>query len=319
VCDLDCRIREGTYNWKFGTMPSFPMVPGVDCVGIITSVGSMAIKAGLDLGDRVAALSLNGCTAKYVRLKIDEVIKVPDEVDPAEAVAVIRTYTAAFQALMLNVTGMNRYSRKPMQGDKVLIVGPCGLFERALVELSFYLGAKKVYFSCTSTNQKSHDMYIRMMGARPLSKDPEDWSEDLEGKIDVAVDSAGIDRFEHSYASLTESGILVVAGMQSMEQDDIISNIERTWVKTYVAMNPRCDTYGGIIENYLSNRKEFMKDLIFLFNALEKGKIKPKVATKIPMKKVAAAQERLDISNESLERRGVIVVEPWLMVDDEES
>jgi NADPH:quinone reductase-like Zn-dependent oxidoreductase len=293
------------------------MVPGVDCVGIITSVGTLAIKAGLDVGDRVAALSMNGCTAKYIRLKIDEVIKVPEDVDPAEGVAVIRTYTAAFQALMLNVTGMNRYSRKPMHGDKVLIVGPCGLFERALVELSTYLGAKRVYFSCTSTNQKSHDMYIRMMGAKPLSADPEDWSEDLEGKIDVAIDSAGIDRFEHSYGSLHENGILVVTGMKSLENNDFISNVERTWVNAYVAMNPRCDTYDGVIENFFRNRKQFMKDLIFLFNALEKGRIKPKVATRIPMKKVAAAQERLDVNPESLERRGVIVVEPWMLPEDE--
>lgn len=234
------------------------MVPGIDCVGIVTSVGSLAIKSGLDLGDRVAALSLNGCTAKYITLKIDEVIKVPEEVDPVEAVAVIRTYTAAFQALMVNVVGMNRYSRKPMHGDKVLIVGPCGLFERALVELSFYLGAKKVYFSCTSTNQQSHDMYIRMMGAKPLSEDPEDWAEELEGKIDVAVDSACIDRFEHSYGALHENGILVATGMQSIDTDDFISNVERTWVQAYVAMNPRCNSYDGVLENYHTNRKEFM-------------------------------------------------------------
>lgn len=258
VCDTDCRIRDGTFSWKFGTKPQFPMVPGIDCVGIVTSVGSLAIKSGLDLGDRVAALSLNGCTAKYITLKIDEVIKVPEEVDPVEAVAVIRTYTAAFQALMVNVVGMNRYSRKPMHGDKVLIVGPCGLFERALVELSFYLGAKKVYFSCTSTNQQSHDMYIRMMGAKPLSEDPEDWAEELEGKIDVAVDSACIDRFEHSYGALHENGILVATGMQSIDTDDFISNVERTWVQAYVAMNPRCNSYDGVLENYHTNRKEFM-------------------------------------------------------------
>jgi len=34
------------------------------------------------------------------------------------------------------------------------------------------------------------------------------------------------------------------------------------------------------------------------------------------MIKVAGAQERHDISGESLERRGVIVVEPWLVPAD---
>ena len=108
-----------------------------------------------------------------------------------------------------------------------------------------------------------------------------------------------------------------MTGMQSMDSNDFISNVERTWVNAYVAMNPRCDSYDGVVENFYRNRKEFMKDLIFLFNALEKGRIKPKVATRIPMNKVAAAQERLDVSPESLERRGVIVVEPWMLAEDE--
>ena len=38
----------------------------------------------------------------------------------------------------------------------------------------------------------------------------------------------------------------------------------------------------------------------------------------VSMKKVAAAQERLDLQPESLERKGIIVVEPWLLdVEDE--
>lgn len=29
VSSLDCKIRDGTFEWKFGQKPSFPMVPGV--------------------------------------------------------------------------------------------------------------------------------------------------------------------------------------------------------------------------------------------------------------------------------------------------
>lgn len=297
--------------------PQFPLVPGIDCVGIIESVGSLAIKSGLDVGDRVAALSLNGCTSKYITLKIDEVIKVPDDVDSAEAVTVIRTYTAAFQCLMQECHGRDRYKRKPLVDDRVLIVGPCGVFERALVELATYLGAKRVYFSCVATNQKSHDMYIRMLGAKPLSKDHEDWSDELQGKIDICVDSSCVDRFEHSYKSLKEDGLLVVNGMRELEKDGgIFTGIEKAWTSAWVACNPQCVVYEGILNSYFTERKVFVKDLIYLFAILEKGRIKPKVASRIPMSKVAAAQERLDINKESLERRGVIVVQPWTLSPD---
>lgn len=262
VSEIDCRIRDGTYKWKFGRKPPFPMCPGIDCIGIITSVGSLAIKSGLDVGDRVAALSLKGCTAKYVNLKIDEVIKVPDDVDAAEAATVIRTYTAAFQCLMYTFRGMNRYSRKPLSRDRVLIVGPCGVFERALVELANLLGAKRVYFSCVSTNQKSHDMYIRMLGAKPLSGDPEDWSDELEGKIDIAIDSSCVDRYEHSYKALNDDGFLMATGMRELEKStDYFSGIEKMWISAWVAMNPKCYTYEGIIDNYHVDRKNFVVSL----------------------------------------------------------
>jgi NADPH:quinone reductase-like Zn-dependent oxidoreductase len=235
------------------------MCPGIDCVGIITSVGSSAIKSGLDLGDRVAALSLNGCTAKYVKLKIDDVIKVPDDVDSAEAVVVLQTYSAAFQCLLTNVDGMNRYSRKPLKNDKVLVVGPFGVFERAVVELAFYLGARKVYFSCIARDQPSYDTSIRMLGAKPLSMDPDDWSDNLEGMIDIAIETSCLDRYEHSYRSLTEDGILVPTGMHETDKNnDWFSGIEKGWVKTWAAMNPKCFPYDGIVESYLQDRKQYM-------------------------------------------------------------
>ncbi len=235
------------------------MCPGLDCVGIVTSAGDLAIRYGIDLGDRVAALSMNGCTAKYIHLKFDEIIKVPDKVDPKEAVAVIRTYTAAFQALMMNLKGSSRYSRKPMLGDKVLIVGPCGAFERALVELSLYLGAKRVYFCCISNNGQSHDIYIRMMGAKPLSADPDEWMEELEGKIDVAVDSMCLDRYECSYSSLKEDGILIATGMRELTKTkDFLASVEKAWVTTYIAMNSKCVYYDGVVEGFMNDRKQFM-------------------------------------------------------------
>mmetsp|Transcript_16918 Transcript_16918/g.32039 ORF Transcript_16918/g.32039 Transcript_16918/m.32039 type:complete len:82 (+) Transcript_16918:898-1143(+) len=55
------------------------------------------------------------------------------------------------------------------------------------------------------------------------------------------------------------------------------------------------------------------KDVIYLFHALEKKKIKPKVGARIPMMKVAEAQDKLDINSEAVEKRGAIIVEPWLL------
>ena len=100
-----------------------------------------------------------------------DLVRVPDEVDPFDAVALIRVYTSAFQTLMQGIHGHERYARKPLMNRRILIVGPCGTFERALVDLSNLLGAQRVYFSAHSSTH-SHDMYIRSLGAKPLSDDP---------------------------------------------------------------------------------------------------------------------------------------------------
>jgi hypothetical protein len=52
---------------------------------------------------------------------------------------------------------------------------------------------------------------------------------------------------------------------------------------------------------------------MYLFHVLEKRKIKPKIGARIPMMKVAEAQDKLDINPESVEKRGMTVVEPWLL------
>lgn len=318
VSDIDCRIRDGTYKWNFGQAPTFPIVPGIDVVGEVTSVGALAAQSGLEPGDKIAALSMKGCTAKYITLKFDEVIKIPDSLDSAEAVVVIRTYTAAFQVLMTNIQ-LDRYSRKPLEGEKILIVGSCGAFERAVIELAVYMGAKSINFWCPSSSGKSHDNYIRMLGARPLSDDPDDWIDKLEGKIDTVIDSACVDRFEYSWKALKSDGILVCTGMSEYDskKNDFVSAVEKTWVQATFRLSSNFYFYDGIIKSYEKNVMQFMKDLIFLFSLLNKGKIKPKIALKIPMKKVADAQEKIDSNSDSYDRRGVTIVDPWLLDVDE--
>ena len=56
---------------------------------------------------------------------------------------------------------------------------------------------------------------------------------------------------------------------------------------------------------------------MYLFNLLEKDKFKPKIATRIPLLKVASAQERLQENLESMERRGIVVVEPWKLAHEQ--
>ena len=119
----------------------------------------------------MASFLLHGCNAKYTHLHYKDLVRVPQDVDPFEAVALIRTYTAAFQVLMHGIDGHERYSQKPLINKRILLVGRCGTFERAVIDLANLLGAKRVYFSAHSSTH-AHYMYIRLLGARPISDNP---------------------------------------------------------------------------------------------------------------------------------------------------
>ena len=301
-------MRAGTYEWAFREKPSLPIVPGIDCVGVIISCGENARKNGIEPGDRVAALMMGGCHAKYRTMAYNDVVKISDSVDAGKAVSVIRAYGAAFQVLMTGKTGHSRYQRKPLNGKKVLVAGPMGSFERAVVELAIAFGAKKVYFACT----QSQDNYIRLLGAKPLQGRAEEWVKEVRGKIDIAIDGVCDDRYEHSFASLNNNGILVATGMSEIEKNvDIISSIEKVWTHATVALYTSCSYYSGFIDSYKNNKVLCMKDLIYLFNLLDQGKIDPKIATRIPLSKVPHAHTRFESNPASADRRGIIVVEPW--------
>jgi len=141
-----------------------------------------------------------------------------------------------------------RHSRKPLVGKKILIVGSCGTFERAIIELALFLGAKRVYLA----SDRNHDNYVRLLGAKPLNGNPEDWLDVVEGKIDIAIDSICEDRYEHSYAALNENGILVGTGMMEITKygKDLISDIEKAWTHATVLINNRCTYYNGILPSW---------------------------------------------------------------------
>src|SRR5215468_8396992 len=74
-----------------------PFVPGYDVVGEIDQLGDGV--TGFQLGDRVADMTVVGSNAAYRTLQADDLTHVPAGVDPAEAAALILSWTTAYQLL----------------------------------------------------------------------------------------------------------------------------------------------------------------------------------------------------------------------------
>jgi NADPH:quinone reductase-like Zn-dependent oxidoreductase len=90
----DVTIRRHLYPW---VRRRPPFVLGYDVVGEIDQLGNGV--SGLQLGDRVADMTVLGSNAAYRTLRADHLTRVPAGVDAAEAAALILSWTTAYQLL----------------------------------------------------------------------------------------------------------------------------------------------------------------------------------------------------------------------------
>jgi len=90
----DVTIRRHLYPW---VLRRPPFVIGYDVVGEIDQLGDGV--SGLQLGDRVADMTVLGSNAAYRTLRADCVTRVPADVDAAEAATLILSWTTAYQLL----------------------------------------------------------------------------------------------------------------------------------------------------------------------------------------------------------------------------
>src|SRR5262249_23703074 len=89
----DVNIRRGRY--PRGPRP--PFTPGYAMVGVADHLGPGTV--GLETGQRVAAVAFYGRYRQFIVVAAQELVPVPEEVDPAEAVIVTFNYVAAYQML----------------------------------------------------------------------------------------------------------------------------------------------------------------------------------------------------------------------------
>lgn len=105
--------------------PRLPFTPGWDLIGAVERLGDGV--SGIEEGEIVAALPINGAYAQYVCLPQRELVAVPPGLDVAEAVSLILNYVTAYQML--------HRSANVKAGDRILIHGAAGGVGSALLQV----------------------------------------------------------------------------------------------------------------------------------------------------------------------------------------
>src|SRR5271166_2030533 len=199
----DTFIRRGRYPDFKGPLP---FTPGYELVGLVDEAGP-----GVTMpreGQLVADLCVTGGYAQYAIRPANQLVPVPDGIDPAEAVCIPLAYVTAFQML-------TRYrSLKP--GSAILVIGASGTVGTALLDLARHFG-----LSAIGTSSAANRAVVERYDATAIDYRAEDFTAAVlrltgGAGVDVAFDAIGGDHFRRSYSCLAPKGLLIGYGSQTM-------------------------------------------------------------------------------------------------------
>jgi acrylyl-CoA reductase (NADPH) len=216
--DVDVRVEYSTVNYKDGlavtgkapVVRAWPLIPGIDFAGVVErsdhpgfAVGDKVVLNGWGVGE-----NHNGGYAQKARVKGDWLVKLPDGLTAAQAMAI---GTAGYTA-MLCVIGLERQGVTPASGD-IIVTGAAG----GVGSVAIALLAKLGYRVIASTGRKqAESAYLTGLGAaeiidraelsapgRPIGK--ERWA--------GAVDAVGSHTLANVIAQTRYGGAITACGL----------------------------------------------------------------------------------------------------------
>lgn len=319
VSFTDAQLRAGTYLG----VPRPPFTPGYELVGVIDQLGPGCTRSSV--GTRVAALTVWGADAERVCVPESEVVEVPEDLDPAEVVALVLTYMTAYQLL-------HRMARV-QPGESVLVHGAAGRVGTAVLELGTLAGAHLL------GTVAAHDVgTVERLGAVAIDYQHEDFLARVRSLprpgVDVVLDGLGGAVSLRSFRALRPGGRLVLYGHYATLAHGRRS--WRGWAEWYAAtagvalwglLSPRRRVMAYRIQKLreghqvvpLSRRsaalpvgggprdpEQFREDFAALLALLRAGRIHPVVAQRLPLSQARRAHELLASSAD----KGKLVLVP---------
>ncbi|WP_239115316.1 NADPH:quinone reductase [Planotetraspora kaengkrachanensis] len=208
---VDTFVRSGAYH----TPIPLPLVLGRDLVGEVADPGA----SGLAPGTRVWTNSLGyggrqGASAELACVPADRLYRLPDGVDPLDAVAVLHPAATAY-------TGLVHHARM-RSGETLFVAGGNGAVGTCLIRIAKDLGVRVIAAARGSRNTEycaelGADAVIDSTAADPVAA--------LRGAaprgVDVYCDTTGRDSLRSAVDALADRGrVLVMAGLANAQGDD---------------------------------------------------------------------------------------------------
>lgn len=266
--------------------------------------GDAAKKHKLQVGDRVTALVKWGGNSRYLTVNPAHLTKVPDTVDPAEAACLAETYLTAFQVIHFGQSPGARYKKNSLSKRTILVIGSMMTkLGRAIQQIASHSNVKTMY----ATAKSKHAAQLREEGVQPLSTNPNEWLASLRHSIDLVI--VLDEEVNPLYHSLVRGNLIVVKNGGSAAPAAQALNSPTRVCSRNDAHNKSKTVVYDVFSEWDRRLALCKKDLAYLLHALELRALAPHILDRIPLAKVARAQDLME--NKRLS--GFLVCEPWLV------
>nr|WP_026181030.1 NADPH:quinone oxidoreductase family protein [Demetria terragena] len=257
----------GLYQLK----PELPFIPGAEVAGIVVSAPE---SSGLNVGDRVCALTRLGGFAERVLAQPDLTFKLPDQVSFEAGASFIFNYGTSYFALI---------ERGHLEGgETVLVHGAAGGIGTSSIQVAKAFGAGKVIAVVSSEEkgavaiQAGADEFVLSEGFK-----------DAVGKsVDIVVDPVGGDRFTDSLRTLREHGRLLVIGFTAGDIPSV--KVNRLLLNNISTVGVGWGAYA------LSRPGHVAKEWTAMESALASGALAPIVGATFPLERAVDALQCIE-------------------------
>ncbi|MBI3609655.1 MAG: zinc-binding dehydrogenase [Nitrospirae bacterium] len=284
----DTMMRRGVYP----RMPSLPTIAGLECSGVVESVGKGVTH--VRAGQSVVVLD-NQCYAEYVVAAAASVTSIPDDLDKDEASAIHGNYMTAYH--MLHTVAHVE------AGQTVLVYAAAGGVGTAIIQLAKLAGAKVIGL----TRSEDKAAFARKQGAdHVINYTTEDVSQSVKyftgnRGADLILNSVAGDTFKRDFEVLAPLGQITWLGFAGgLPQLNLTELLGEHFMGS---KGIRAFSIYTIFETYPDLWAQSLKSVIQL---LTEKKIRTPIQERIPLSEAARAHRLM----ESGVVQGKIVLKP---------
>jgi NADPH2:quinone reductase len=279
----DLLLLRGEYQLRLEP----PFIPGMEVAGVVRSAPH---ESEFKPGQRVTALAMLGGWAERVVVPPASLKPTPDDIDDAEAVALLGNYQTMYFAVA------RRGGLRP--GETVLVLGSAGGVGTAAVQIAKALGARVI----AMVHRLQAMDFVSSLGADVVLPLRDGWlnavKEATDGRgVDLVVDPVGGEAFDDAIRALDTEGRLLVIGFAA-------GGIPTVKVNRLLLRNV---SVIGVGYGEFVNRKPGSQSVFeFGVNELVKAGLRPPPPVRFPLSKGAEALQSLADGGEV----GKVVLEP---------